>query len=151
MYAIIIIAVISLIYTYTGGIRGVIWTDFVQLCVYMGGAIITVIFLVSYLPNGWNSLISDSDINSKLSIVNFGSLNLSDFFTEPYTLFSGLIGGMFISMASHGTDQLIVQRLLVAKEIGKARKAVIGSGVIIILQFAVFLLVGLLLYSFMDL
>ena len=149
VYAIIIVAVISLIYTYTGGIKGVIWVDFVQFCIYLGGALIAIVYLISLLPDGLSSFIATPGIESKLSLINLGSiLNPREFFLEPYTLLSGLIGGMFLSMASHGTDQLIVQRLLAAKEIGKAKKAVIGSGVLIILQFAVFLLVGLLLYSF---
>ncbi|MBT8378373.1 MAG: sodium:solute symporter [Ignavibacteria bacterium] len=147
--AIILVAFISLIYTYTGGIKGVIWVDAIQMFIYIGGAIVASIFLFNLLPDGWNSVINAASVDSKLSVFNTGAnLSLIDFFDEPYTMFAGIIGGAFLSMASHGTDQLIVQRLLATKNLKSAKKAVIGSGIIIVFQFAFFLVVGILLYAY---
>lgn len=148
--AIIIIAVIALIYTYIGGVRGVIWVDVIQMFIYLGGAIIALIFLLGdFLPDGINSIIYASQPENKMQVFNFNfGESLSDFFSQPYTFLGGIIGGTFLSMASHGTDQLIVQRLLTTKSLDKARKAIIGSGIIVIIQFALFLIVGLALYTY---
>ena len=145
--AIIIMAVVSLLYTYVGGVKGIIWVDALQMIIYIGGAILAIVFLSRMLPDG---LIGSLKIQSaKLSVFNFGFDNgFTEFFSQPYTLFGGLIGGAFLSMASHGTDQLIVQRLLAAGDFNKSRKALIGSGLVIIFQFALFLVLGVLLYSF---
>ena len=145
--AIIIMAVVSLLYTYVGGVKGIIWVDALQMIIYIGGAILAIVFLSRMLPDGLiGSLKNQSD---KLSVFNFGFDNgFTEFFSQPYTLFGGLIGGAFLSMASHGTDQLIVQRLLAAGDFNKSRKALIGSGLVIIFQFALFLVLGVLLYSF---
>lgn len=145
--AILIIAVITLIYTITGGVKGIIWVDVVQMTVYIGGAIISLYFLLSYyLPDGINTLFSSSEILKKFEIINLGSFD--SFFNEPYTLLGGIIGGTFLSMASHGTDQLIVQRLLATKDLANAKKAVIASGVAVFFQFALFLFIGIALFGF---
>jgi Na+/proline symporter len=90
-----------------------------------------------------------ADPLNKLNIINFGfDKGLSGFFANPYTLISGLLGGAFLSMASHGTDQLVVQRLLTAKNLKGGRKAIIGSGIIVNVQFVIFLLVGIALFAF---
>ncbi len=147
--AIIIIALISLIYTYTGGVKSIIWVDTVQMFIYIGGAIIAGIFLLNILPDGWNSVVQAASLNHKFNVINFGFENgFKGFISNPYTLFGGLIGGAFLSMASHGTDQLIVQRLLATKELKQSQKAIIGSGIIIIIQFAIFLLIGVMLYAY---
>jgi len=140
--AIVILAVITLAYTYAGGVRAVIWTDVIQMFIYLGGAVGAAIVLLSGLPSG--GLPAD-----KLSIIRSGfDLSLSEFFAAPYTLPAGILGGAFLSMASHGTDHIIVQRLLTIRSLEGSRKALIGSGVIIILQFALFLVLGVLLYQF---
>lgn len=147
--AIIIIAIVSLVYTYTGGVKGVIWVDVIQMFIYLGGAIIAGYFLLELLPQGWASVVSASKSADKLDLINLGfNLDLAGFFSDPYTLLGGLLGGAFLSMASHGTDQLIVQRLLAAGKLRSSQKAIIGSGIIVIIQFAIFLLVGLGLYAF---
>ncbi|MBA4250365.1 MAG: sodium:solute symporter [Chlorobiaceae bacterium] len=148
-YAILIVAAFTLLYTYSGGVKGIIWVDAVQMFIYLGGAIIAGIFLINLIPDGLASLARISETENKLEIINFGFQDgISNFFSQPYTLLSGLIGGAFLSMASHGTDQLIVQRLLATKDLKAGRKAIIGSGVIIIFQFAIFLIIGLLLYAY---
>lgn len=148
--AIIIIAIVALTYTYIGGVKGVIWVDVIQMGIYLGGAIIALGFLIfKLLPNGFESIIFASQTDGKLEIFNWGFNNgFSGFFSQPYTLFAGVLGGAFLSMASHGTDQLIVQRLLTTKSLKSAQKAIIGSGILVIFQFALFLIVGLGLYAF---
>ena len=147
--AITIIAVITLIYTYTGGMKGVIWVDVILMFIYLGGAIISAVYLLNLIPGGWTTVAATSFADNKFSVFNLRFENgIAGFFSQPYTLLGGLIGGAFLSMASHGTDQLIVQRLLSTKSLRDGQKAIIGSGVIVIIQFAIFLLVGVMLYAF---
>lgn len=148
--AIVIIAVVTLIYTYTGGVKGVIWVDVLLMFIYLGGAIIALYFLVyHFLPNGFDSIFNNPQVADKLSIFNLGfNSGFAGFFKQPYTLIGGIVGGAFLSMASHGTDQLIVQRLLTTKNLKSAQKAIIGSGILVIFQFALFLLLGVALYAF---
>ena len=147
--AIIIIAIISLGYTITGGVKGIIWVDVVQMFTYIGGAIIAGIILVGLLPNGIDTLFSTAAADNKFNFINMGfDGGIKGFFSDPYTLIGGLLGGAFLSMASHGTDQLIVQRLLTTKNLKNAQKAIITSGVIVIFQFVIFLVVGVALYAY---
>ena len=147
--AIAIIAVMTLVYTYTGGMKGVIWVDVMLMFIYLGGAILSAVYLLNLIPGGWGAVTTASLAGNKFSVFNLGFENgISGFFSQPYTLLGGLIGGAFLSMASHGTDQLIVQRLLSTKSLRDGQKAIIGSGIIVIVQFAIFLLVGVMLYAF---
>lgn len=147
--AIIIIGLVALIYTSFGGVRGIIWVDVIQFLIYLGGAIISGIILINLIPGGFNQISTIFSEAKKLDVINLGlTNNLQSFFSQPYTLVAGLLGGAFLSMASHGTDQLIVQRLLTTKNLKSAQKAIIGSGIIIIFQFAIFLLVGALLFVY---
>lgn len=143
--AIVLLATVAFVYTFAGGVRGVIWVDAVQMVIYLGGALLAGIVLVANADGGWAGLTAAAAGAGKFQIVN---LDFSgDFFQKPYTLIASVLGGAFLSMASHGTDQLIVQRVLATQSLERGRKALIGSGVIIILQFAIFLVVGLLLYG----
>ena len=147
--AIAIMACVALLYTYTGGLKGVIWVDAVQMFIYIGGAIIAGVILINHLPGSLGEIFSSAEIVKKLSVINLGFGNSAGgFFSQPYTLLSGLIGGAFLSMSSHGTDQLIVQRLLAAKNLADSKKAIITSGVVVIFQFTLFLILGVLLYSY---
>ncbi len=147
--AILIIAFVALLYTYTGGLKGVIWVDAVQMFIYVGGAVLAGLILIDKLPGSIGNIFSSPEIIKKLSIVNLGfDKGFAGSFAEPYTLLSGLIGGAFLSMSSHGTDQLIVQRLLAAKNLGDSKKAIITTGIVVIFQFALFLILGVLLYSY---
>jgi len=145
--AIIIIAIVSMIYTYTGGVKGVIWADVLQMGIYIGGAAIAFIILIGH-PNSTSGALIPA---TKMQVFNldFGK-SIAEFFQKPYTLIGALVGGTFLSMASHGTDQLIVQRLLTIKNLTGARKAIITSGILIIFQFTLFMAVGLLLYKFFN-
>lgn len=148
-YAIVIIAFVALIYVYAGGIKGVIWVDAFQMLVYLGGAVAAGIFILNLLPDGWNTVILKANAESKLSLLNFGlGSDLNSFFKQPYNLFAGIIGGAFVSMASHGADQLVVQRLLTAGNLRKAQAAVIGSGIIVVFQLALFLILGVMLFAY---
>ncbi len=94
------------------------------MLIYIGGAILAVIYLVNNIPGNIGEILSSTEIASKLSVFNLGfDKGFSGFFSQPYTLLSGLIGGAFLSMSSHGTDQLVVQRLLAAKNLGESKKA----------------------------
>jgi SSS family transporter len=147
--AIFIVALFSFIYTYTGGVKGIIWVDVIQMFIYLGGAIIAAFFLVYLIPGGISTIMSTASAGGKFEIFNFGFENgISGFFQQPYTFLGGIIGGAFLSMASHGTDQLIVQRLLTTKDLKESQKAIIGSGVIVIIQFFIFLIVGVMLYVY---
>jgi SSS family solute:Na+ symporter len=126
---------ITLGYTWVGGLRAVVWTDIVQLGVYILGGIATIV--VALHQAGGVTTMGTAYDHFKLVFLDF-----SFSFTHTYTLWSGLIGGALLSAASHGTDHLIVQRLLAARGLSDARKALVGSGVFIIFQFALFLLVG---------
>lgn len=143
--AIGVLAFVAFFYTFAGGVRGVIWVDALQMFIYLGGAIVAAILLAGGHEGGWDGATALASAAGKFQVFNleFGS----DFFQRPYTLPAGILGGAFLSMASHGTDQLIVQRVLTTKSLEGSRKALIGSGIIIIVQFAVFLTVGLLLYG----
>jgi len=140
--SIILIAIVSLIYTYTGGVKGVIWADVLQMFIYIGGALIALYLLLGHAP-------ADVSLGDKLQVFNFNFADsLSGFFRTPYTFLGALIGGTFLSMASHGTDQLIVQRLLSTKSLRDGQKAIIASGVLVMFQFILFMAVGMLLYKF---
>ncbi len=143
--AIVILAAVALAYTSIGGVRGVIWVDALQMFIYIGGALMAGLVLIGSHPGGWEGITALAAAAGKFDIVNLGFG--PDFWKTPYTLPAGILGGAFLSMASHGTDQLVVQRVLATKSVASGRKALIGSGIIIVVQFALFLVVGLLLYG----
>jgi len=141
--AILVLGLLTLIYTYHGGMRAVIWTDVVQTFVYVGGGLAAVYIIGGLVAGGWSSIFAAAGAGGKLRVFD---LYLG--FDRPLTLFAGLLGGAFLSMASHGADQLIVQRLLASSSLKDARKALIGSGFAVILQFTLFLMIGLGLWVF---
>ncbi len=150
VWAIAIISLIALVYSLSGGMRSVIWVDVWQMIVYIGGAILAGFFLVHLLaPNGFEKIISAASDTGKLRFIDTGfQYGFAEFFKRPYTLFGGILGGMFLSMASHGTDQLIIQRLLAVGELKDSQKAVVWSGIIVFAQMLLFLFIGLALYAF---
>jgi SSS family solute:Na+ symporter len=106
---------------------------------------LTAAVLIGSTDGGLSTLLKPALDAGKFQIFDLGFDG--DFFKKPYTLLGGILGGAFLSMASHGTDQLIVQRVLTTKSLPTSRKALIGSGVLVIIQFALFLVVGLMLYG----
>ena len=133
------VGVITIFYTWFGGMRAVVWTDVIQLAFYLLGGIVTLV-LALQIAGGLPSLARAWEAG-KLAVVDPA---LS--FKVTYSLWGGLIGGALLSAASHGTDHLLVQRLLAARDLRDARRALIGSGVFIVFQFALFLLVGTALW-----
>ncbi|UCF63586.1 MAG: sodium:solute symporter, partial [bacterium] len=149
LISILIIGVITMVYTYIGGIRSVIWMDVTQMIVYLGGAILAGIIILAKLPQGFASVTEYAAETDKLRFINFGfQLSFQEFIREPYTFFTGLIAGAIFSLASHGTDQIIVQRVLTCKDVRASKKAIVWSGIVVFLQFLLFLFVGILLYAY---
>jgi SSS family transporter len=141
--SIAVIGVMTVVYTYLGGIKAVIWVDAVQMGLYLVGAVVAIAALQSLVPGGWARILSEAGSAGKLMVFDF-----SFDFSITYTLWAGVLGGGFLTMASHGTDQLIVQRLLTCRDLAASRRALIGSGVAVMFQFALFLLVGLGLWVY---
>jgi SSS family transporter len=141
--AVLIMGVGMIIYTYFGGLKAVVWVDFAQFFIYLAGAAVAAAVLLSRLPGGWTELIDYGR--------DFGKLQLFDWqwdVTRKYTFWSGVIGGAFISLASHGADQLMVQRYLAARSQRDAARALKWSGWIVLAQFGFFLLIGVGLSAF---
>ena len=141
--AILAVTAVTLFYTMRGGLKAVIWNDAVQLVVYVGGAALAGWVLVTSLPGGLTVALSDLRAIGKLEVLEFGWD-----WSNAYTFWAGLTGGAVLTMATHGTDQMFVQRLLACRSARDARKAVISSGFIVFAQMALFLLIGSLLYSY---
>jgi solute:Na+ symporter, SSS family len=141
--AILVLGALTLIYTYYGGMRAVVWTDVLQTSVYLLGGLSAVYLIGKGVTGGWGTILSGASSAGKLRVID-----LYTGFDRPQTLFAGLLGGAFLSMASHGADQLIVQRLLAASSLKDSRKALIGSGIAVFLQFGLFLFIGIGLFAF---
>src|SRR6202140_4648837 len=142
--AVVIVIALTVLYTFEGGMKAVIWTDVAQLILYLTGSAVTFLVLMHRIPGGWSEVIQvAAAAGHKLQVLDF-SWNLA----TKYTFWSGLIGGAFLTMATHGTDQIIVQRLLAAKSERDSGRALLASGAIVLVQFTVFLLIGVLLYVF---
>jgi solute:Na+ symporter, SSS family len=142
--AVFLVIALTIFYTLEGGMKAVIWTDVAQFLLYLAGSLVTLAFLIHRIPGGWSEVTQVAALHgNKLQILDF-SWNLA----TKYTVWSGLIGGAFLTMASHGTDQTIVQRLLAARNQRDSRRALLASGFMVLFQFTVFLLVGLCLFVF---
>ena len=141
--SIAIITALTLIYTFEGGLAAVIWTDVVQTVIYVGGTLVGAFTILHLVPGGWATI--------HRVAANSGKLQVFDFSFDPwkpYTFWAGLVGGAFLTTASHGTDQLIVQRLLAARNQRQSVTALLSSGVALLFQFALFLMVGVMLFVF---
>ena len=141
--AILVLGALTVIYTYKGGMKAVVWTELVQAGVYVFGGLCALVLLGRAVPGGWMAITH--------SVGAAGKLRVIDTYTgvdRANTLWAGLFGGAFLAMASHGTDQLIVQRLLSARSLRDAQRAVIGSGIAVFVQFTLFLFIGLGLWAY---
>jgi len=141
--SIAIITALTVIYTFEGGLAAVIWTDVVQTAIYVVGTLVGLVTIVHLVPGGWGAIHAAASGAGKLQIFNF-SRNI----WIPYTFWAGLIGGTFLTTASHGTDQLIVQRLLAARGQKQSVTALLSSGVAVLFQFGLFLIVGIMLWAY---
>ena len=141
--AIVIIGVAMIVYTTRGGVSAVIWTDVVQMFVYVAGALVVFVALLQRIDGGWSAVVAAGDAAGKFRVF--------DAVLDPsrvYTVWSGLLGGVALTLATHGTDQFLVQRLLSARSARSASSGLILSGAIVFLQFALFLVVGVMLFTF---
>jgi len=139
--SVLVVCVVTLVYTWRGGLQAVVWVDVVQLALYVTAGVAAVV-VAAGLAGGFDVALEAASAAGKLHVLDF-RLSLS----APYTLLGGLVGGALLSAASHGTDHLIVQRLLATRTLRSARLALVGSGVLVILQFGLFLLVGAFLWA----
>ena len=148
--SIAIITLLTLVYTFEGGLAAVVWTDVVQTFIYVGGTLVGLVTIVHLVPGGWNSARAAAESFHKFQVFDlpviphWPYLNL----LKPYTLWAGIIGGAIFTTASHGTDQLIVQRLLAARNQRQSVLALVSSGAAILFQFALFLFVGVMLFAY---
>jgi solute:Na+ symporter, SSS family len=141
--AIAIVTFLTLLYTFEGGMAAVIWTDVVQMAIYVTGTLVAFATLLHLVPGGLSTIHQVASDAGKFRVFDF-SWN----FFKTYTFWSGLIGGAFLTTASHGTDQLIVQRLLAARNERHSKLALLFSGVAVFFQFGLFLLIGAMLFVF---
>lgn len=140
--SVVLVGVVTIAYTYLGGMKAVLWTDVIQFVIKIAGAALAGVFVLSLLPDGWNTFVAEGSKAGKFTL-----FNLDPSPAVTFTLWTGVIGGAVFSMASHGADQMMVQRYLCARNLGQARIAVVLSGVVVLVQFALFLAVGVGLFA----
>src|SRR5215211_3812870 len=143
--SVLLLGLLTVVYTYKGGMKAVVWTELVQAGIYLSGGAAALLILGNLVPGGWSTIWSGASAASKTQAIDF-SFTLSN----PHTVWAGLIGGAFLAMASHGTDQLIVQRLMSSRSLKDAQRAIIGSGFVVFVQFFLFLTIGLGLWMFYN-
>ena len=137
-WSMLVMGTISILYTFFGGIRSVVWNDCVQFLVYMAGAVAAVFVIANRLPGGWAELWEFAESSGQLQLLDF-TLSLA----MPYTFWAGIIGGAVLTIGTHGTDHSMVQRYLSARSQTQAGWAIVISGVVVFLQFAIFLFIGI--------
>lgn len=144
LVSVVLITALTLFYTFEGGLTAVIWTEVIQMCIYIAGALLSFWMLLQLVPGGWSEVVAlASEHGNKLGVFDF-----TFSVTKTYTFWAGILGGMFLTTASHGTDQLMVQRLLAARDERQARRALFASWVVIFFQFALFLVIGVMLFAY---
>ncbi len=146
--SIVLITALTLFYTFHGGMTAVIWTDVVQMVLYVAGALLSAVFILEQIPGGWSQVVQVAEVAGKFQIFDFHFAPTADFFSRTYTFWAGLLGGCFLATATHGTDQLIVQRLLSARDERESKLALLASWGVIFVQFSIFLVIGVMLWVF---
>jgi SSS family solute:Na+ symporter len=146
--SIVLIVVLTLFYTFEGGMTAVIWTDVVQMTLYVAGAVLSFFVILGKIPGGWEHVVAVAGPLGKFTIFDFRFAPTMEFFSRTYTFWAGVAGGCFLTTASHGTDQLMVQRLLSARDERQSRTALLASWGVICVQFTLFLLIGVLLFVY---
>ena len=149
--SIIIVGVCTIAYTFVGGMKAVIWSDCFQLLIYVTGGLVALLLIIQMLPGGWSELMSFARGHNKLAFFDSGidaSRILFINFTKANTFLAGLIGGSLLSLGTHGTDQMMVQRYLCTRSQREAAKAVVLSGLVVFVQFSLFLILGIALAAF---
>jgi len=146
--SIVLIVCLTLFYTFEGGMTAVIWTDVVQMFLYVGGAVVSLFVILHQIHGGWDEVWRQAAAAGKLQIFDFRFEATAEFFQRPYSFWAGFLGGCFLTTASHGTEQLMVQRLLSAKTETESRRALFSSWFVILFQFTLFLVIGLILWVY---
>jgi solute:Na+ symporter, SSS family len=146
--SILVIVALTLFYTFEGGMTAVIWTDVIQMFLYVAGAILSFFAILHQIPGGWDHAYQVASAAHKFQVFDFRFSWTPEFFSRSYSFWAGLIGGCFLTTASHGTEQLLVQRLLAAKTEKQSRAALFSSWVVIFFQFTLFLVIGALLFVY---
>jgi SSS family solute:Na+ symporter len=141
--SILIMGTATIIYTYLGGMKAVIWIDVIQFGIYITGAVVALYLMVRHIDGGWASMVDRADAAHKFRLFDF-----TPDFTRPYTFWAGVVGGMILNTATHGADQMMVQRYLSARSQRQAAGALIASGFVVFAQFSLFLLIGVALSVF---
>ncbi len=141
--AVLLIGTAMIVYTVRGGSAAVIWTDVVQLFVYVGGAAVVFVSLLALIPGGWAEV-----VRAGVAADKFRVFDLSLTLARPYTLWAGIIGGVALTLSTHGTDQFLVQRLLAARSAREAARGLVASGFLVFAQFVLFLVIGVMLFTY---
>jgi len=141
--AVVAVGVVTVVYTFLGGMKAVIWTDVIQFTIYIAGALVALGILAGKLPGGWTALVHTAADAGKFRVFDF-----STDLTKPFTFWAGLVGGMVLNTATHGADQMMVQRYLSARSQRQAAGALVASGFVILAQFSLFLFIGASLWVF---
>jgi SSS family solute:Na+ symporter len=142
-WTVVILGAAMIVYTVRGGVSAVIWTDVVQMFVYIGGAFVVFFGLLQLIPGGWAEVVRTAG--------GTGHFRVFDLSLDPqrvYTLWAGVLGGIALTLATHGTDQFLVQRLLSARSAREASTGLVLSGVVVFAQFALFLFIGAMLFTY---
>ena len=146
--SIVLIVAMTLFYTFEGGMTAVIWTDVIQMTLYIAGAALSFVVILQKIPGGWEHVAAVAGPLGKFQIFDFHFAFTRAFFGTTYSFWAGIAGGCFLATATHGTDQLVVQRLLSAKTQSDSRKALFASWLVILVQFSLFLIIGVMLFVF---
>ena len=141
--AIIVIGATMIVYTVRGGSAAVIWTDVIQLFVYIAGALVVFWSLLNLIPGGWAEVVRIGAASGKFRV-----FDLSWSLARPYTLWAGMVGGIALTLSTHGTDQFLVQRLLSARSSREAARGLVLSGFVVFAQFVLFLVIGVMLFAY---
>ena len=141
--SVILLGIVMIVFTFYGGMEAVIWIEVVQLFIYIGGAVAAGVVLLNQIEGGFSGVVALGEQFNKFSLFDF-ALD----FTKTYTFWGGLLGGCFLTMSTHGTDQYLVQRYLCTKKPGSASLALLSSGAVVLGQFIGFLFIGVLLFAF---
>ena len=144
--SVLLICLVTLIYTISGGLKTVIKIDAFQFIVYLVSAVICITYLLISIDLNFSEVLYQLKANHKIKIFDFSS----SFLNNPFMFFSAFVGGTMLSFASHGADYMMVQRVLATKDLTSAKKAMIGSGIFVFIQFFLFLFVGSLIYLISD-
>ena len=145
-FSVLIIGIVTVIYTSLGGIRTIVWIDSMQFLLYLAGGLISILFILFNSEGSFSTIFDTLSNQGKLNIFNLSG----NIFEDPYFFISAIIGGMFLSFSSHGVDYMMVQRVLTTKDLSSGRKAMIGSGIFVLVQFTIFLFAGSLIHLFLG-